>query len=141
MYQLFFLGYIPWSRECCKLMRMYTIMYGKKPLPRTRETRDGWPLPTVETETEVNRDSRSKNERVLPWLVLGSLCQYKQFLPCLGCCSQPSTKYIFPHSTLHYISVQLLPSPSTQYTILYFSSIVAIAQQAGQASRAVSPVS
>ncbi len=32
-----------------------------------RETREGWPLLTV--ETEVNGDSKSTNERGLPWLV------------------------------------------------------------------------
>jgi hypothetical protein len=32
-----------------------------------RETREGWPLLTV--ETEVNGDSKSANEKGLPWLV------------------------------------------------------------------------
>ncbi len=32
-----------------------------------RETREGWPLLTV--ETEVNGDSKSANEKDLPWLV------------------------------------------------------------------------
>jgi hypothetical protein len=34
---------------------------------RSKETKEGWPLLTV--ETEVDRDSNSTNERVLPWLV------------------------------------------------------------------------
>ncbi len=50
----------------------------------TRETREGWPLLTV--ETEANRDSKSTNERG-PSLFgsLGSSCRYKRFLSCLGC--------------------------------------------------------
>jgi hypothetical protein len=36
---------------------------------------------------------------------LGSSCGYNRFLSCLGCSSQPSTKYYFPHRTLfHFIS-------------------------------------
>jgi hypothetical protein len=60
----------------------------------TRETREGRPLLTV--ETEANGDSRSTYERN-PSLVgsLGSLCQYKRFLFCLGFSSQSSTKYCF----------------------------------------------
>jgi hypothetical protein len=49
----------------------------------------------------VNGDSKSTTERD-PSLV-GSLD--KRFLSCLGCSSQPSTKYYFPHRTLfHFIS-------------------------------------
>ncbi len=49
-----------------------------------RDYREGWPLLTV--ETEANGDSRSTYERG-PSLVglLGSWCQYKRFLSCLGC--------------------------------------------------------
>jgi hypothetical protein len=56
----------------------------------TRETRQGRPLFTV--ETEANGDSRSTYERN-PSLVgsLGSLCRYKRFLSCLGFSSRPST--------------------------------------------------
>ncbi len=59
-----------------------------------RETVEGWPLLTV--ETEANGDLWSKNERS-PSLVgsLGSLYRYWRFLSCLGCYSQPSTKYFF----------------------------------------------
>ncbi len=37
------------------------------PLIKTRETREGWPLLTL--ETEVKGYSKSTNDRVLPWLV------------------------------------------------------------------------
>ena len=52
-------------------------------------------------ETEANGDSRSTNERS-PSLVgsLGSSCQYKIFLSCLGCSSRPSVKYFGPHGAL-----------------------------------------
>jgi hypothetical protein len=62
----------------------------------TRETTEVWPLLTV--ETEVNGDSRSTNLRG-PSMVgsLGSLCRYKRFLYCLGCC-------IF-FLALHYLSL------------------------------------
>ncbi len=68
-------------------------------LVKPRETTEGWPLLTV--ETEVNGDSKSKNESG-PFFVgsLGSSCRYKRFLSCLGCSSQLSTKYFFPHRTL-----------------------------------------
>ncbi len=36
-----------------------------------RETREGWPLLTV--ETEMNGDSKSTMKGDLPWLVVGSL--------------------------------------------------------------------
>jgi hypothetical protein len=55
-----------------------------------RETREGWPLLTV--ETEVIGDSKSTNERGPPWLVRWS---------CLAAPVGPRTKYIFfPHRTL-----------------------------------------
>jgi hypothetical protein len=46
----------------------------------TRETREGWPLLTV--ETEVNGDSQSTNERGIPWLV-GWACRtlFRFFCP------------------------------------------------------------
>jgi hypothetical protein len=64
-----------------------------------RKTKEGWPLLTV--ETEVNGDSKSINERV-PSLLgsLGLSEQYKRFFVCLGCSSQPCTKYLFPQCTL-----------------------------------------
>jgi hypothetical protein len=71
-----------------------------------RETRE-WPLLTV--ETEVNRDSKSTNERG-PFFVgsLGLPCQYKRILFCLGCSGRPSTKS-FPHHTP--FQVRCPPSP------------------------------
>jgi hypothetical protein len=77
-----------------------------------RETREGWPLLTV--ETQVNGGSKRTNERV-PFLVdsLGLSCRYKIFMFCLGCSSRPSRKYFF-------------------LTIHYFSYFVPITQQAGQ---------
>ncbi len=64
-----------------------------------RDTREGWPLLT--DETEKNADSKSTNERG-PSLVglLGLSCQYKRFWFCLGCSSWPSIKYLFPPRTL-----------------------------------------
>ncbi len=53
-------------------------------------------------ETEVNENSKSTNEMILPWLV-GSLvlsCRYKRFLFNLGSSSRHSSKYFFPHHTL-----------------------------------------
>jgi hypothetical protein len=82
----------------------------------TRETREGWPLLTV--ETVVNGDSKSTSGWG-PSLVgsLGMSCRYKRFLFCLGFSSQPSTKYIF-FLTAHYFNAFYVP----------------IAQQAGQAA-------
>jgi hypothetical protein len=53
----------------------------------TKETRDGWAMPTV--KTEANGDSRSTYERG-PYLVgsLGSLCRNKRCLYFLGCSSR-----------------------------------------------------
>ncbi len=78
--------------------------------PQRDYSREGWPLLTVETEVNVN--SKSTNERG-PSLVclLDSSCRYKRFLLSLDCSSQPSTKYLFPHCTLH-ISIPLSQSPS-----------------------------
>jgi hypothetical protein len=74
-----------------------------------RETREGWPLLTF--ETEVNGGSKSTNERG-PSLIgsLGVSCWYQRFLFCLGCSSQPSTKYFF--SSLYTISIHFSPLPS-----------------------------
>jgi hypothetical protein len=73
---------------------------------KARETREGWPLLTV--ETEVNWDSRNTTERG-PSMV-GSLGM--RFLFCLGCFSRPNTKYF-------------------SLTVHYFNSFVSIAQQVG----------
>ncbi len=61
-------------------------------------------------ETEANGDSWRTYERGQrgrgPSLFgsLGSSCRYNRFLSCLGCSSQPSATYYFPHRTLfHFI--------------------------------------
>ncbi len=74
---------------------------------RPKETREGWPLLTV--ETEVNGDSWSIYERG-PSLVgsLGLSFRYKRFLFCLGSSSRPSTKHIFPHRKLFQFFVPIL---------------------------------
>ncbi len=64
----------------------------------TRETREEWPLLTV--ETEVNGDSKRTMKAALSHDSLGLLCRYKRFLFSLGCCSRPNTKLYFPHRTL-----------------------------------------
>jgi hypothetical protein len=49
-----FFGCIPWSRDCCKLMRVYTIMHvWKKAATWTRETREGWPTALVAIASPV----------------------------------------------------------------------------------------
>ncbi len=70
-------------------------------------------------ETEVNRDSKSTNERG-PSLVgsLGVWCRYTRFLVCLGCSSQPSP-----------VRVQIF-----FLTVCFFDSFVPTAQQAGLAA-------
>jgi hypothetical protein len=63
-------------------------------------------------ETEVNGDSKSKNERG-PSLVgsLGSSYQYKGILSYLGC-SMVSPEEIIFFLTLHYFNLCVTPSPS-----------------------------
>ncbi len=79
-----------------------------------RETREGWPLLTVETEVNGG-DAKSTNERCSPLVSsLGLSCRYKSFLICLGCSCRPSTKYFF-------------------LNVHYFNSLVPITQQAGEA--------
>ncbi len=80
-----------------------------------RETRKGWPLLTVETET--NGDSKSTNERS-PSLIgsLGSSCQYERFFFCSVLAALVAQYKIYFYPTVHY-----------------FNSFVLIAQQAGPA--------
>ncbi len=53
-----------------------------------RETREGWALLTV--ETEVNRDTKSTNERSLSLVaLLGLSCRYNRFLYCLAALISP----------------------------------------------------
>jgi len=83
---------------------------GTKRKVLARETREGWPLLTV--ETEVNGASKSTNERG-PSLAgsLGLLCRYKRFVFCLGCSSRPSTKYFFfPNYALFNSFVPIAPA-------------------------------
>jgi len=78
---------------------------------RGRETREGWPLQTV---NEVNADSWSANKRD-PSLVgsLGLSCRFKRFLFCLCCLVGPVQNIFF-------------------LAIHYFSSFFPIAQEARQ---------
>jgi hypothetical protein len=62
---------------------------------RGRETKERWPLLTV--ETEVNGDSKGTNERG-PFLVGSLNClvmQVQEILSCLGCSRRLSTRYKF----------------------------------------------
>jgi hypothetical protein len=96
------------------------------PSQQTRENREGWPLLTLETET--NGNTKSTNERV-PSLVgsLGSSYnRYKSLLSCLGFSSWPSTKYFFPCHTLFQLNLSASPSKlgrqsyvSLQQTVLH----------------------
>ncbi len=80
----------------------------------TIETREGWPLLTV--ETEVNADSRSTNEKA-PILVLRACgAGARDFCPALAALVGPVKNTFFLTVKLHY-----------------FISFVHIAQQAGQA--------
>ena len=78
----------------------------------SRETREGWPLLTV--ETEVNGDSK-RTKRVLPWLVFWD-------------CRAGKQDFVLPWTLVG--PVQNIFS----LTVHYFNSIVAIAQQARQAA-------
>ncbi len=75
----------------------------------TRETREVWPLLTV--ETEANGDKKSKNEKG-PWLVCWD--RTIDFGPALAALAGPVQYIVF-------------------LTVHYFNSFVLIAQQAGQA--------
>ncbi len=86
----FWITLCPGTRNLCKT--------GKE---LTRETREGWPLLTV--KTEVNGDSKSTIKRgssLVGFVGLSCQCQYKRFLVCLGCSSQPGKTYFFPHRKL-----------------------------------------
>ncbi len=67
-----------------------------------RETKEGWPLLTL--ETKVNGSSKRTNERG-PSLVrsLGLSCRHKRFLFCLGCSSRPSRKYFLCTGDPYYV--------------------------------------
>jgi hypothetical protein len=90
---------------------MYTILHKilEYCIAKFRETREEWPLLTV--ENKVNGDSKRTNERG-PFLVgsLGLSCRYKRFLFCLDCSSRPQYKILF--SSPYTISKPLSPQPS-----------------------------
>ncbi len=72
-------------------------------MARTRETREGWPLLTVETDT--NGDCQSTNESGPSQIgLLGSSYRYDRFLSCLGCTNQANTKYYLPHRIFFHFS-------------------------------------
>ncbi len=91
-----------WQNHCTLLCKWHIVA--------VKETREGWPLLTV--ETEVNGDSESANESG-PSLVgsLVSFCQYKILLPCLGCSGKPTTNNFF--LTVHYFSLCVPFRPAT----------------------------
>ncbi len=94
------------TRTCClQLLRSWRW---------TRETSEGWPLLTF--ETEVNGDSKSANEKG-PALVgsLGLSCCTRDFCPALSALVGP------------------VPSKYSFLTERYFNAIVPIAQQTRQA--------
>ncbi len=67
----------------------------------TRETREGWPLMTVETEANGDSWKYIWKRSFFGWFVGFFVpVQYCRFLSCLGCSSKPSTKYYFTHCTL-----------------------------------------
>ena len=67
-----------------------------------RETREGWPLLTV--ETEVNGDSKSSNERGgLPWLVCWTcVAGTRDFCSALAALGSPVQNIFF--LTVHYFN-------------------------------------
>jgi hypothetical protein len=71
---MIFPTYLDLQSLCCLKFFFVSSIYKKKPHKYisllnypTRETIEGWPMLTV--ETEVNGDSKSTNERVLGWFV------------------------------------------------------------------------
>jgi hypothetical protein len=105
---------VPWkeTEECC-IKDVLTLLYKSSDFKFSkiegRETREGWPLLTVETdETETIGDSWSTYDRG-PSLC-GSSCRYNGILSCLGCTSQPRTKYYFSHRTLFHFLSPLTPT-------------------------------
>jgi hypothetical protein len=64
-----------------------------------RETREGWPLQTV--ETEVNGGSKRTNEKGPSWLVRACRASTRDFCSVLAA----RTKVVFPHHSLfHYFN-------------------------------------
>jgi hypothetical protein len=71
-------------------MESLSLIFVEQEKQVTRDTREGWPLLTV--EIEANGDSKSTNDRG-PSLVgsLDLLCPVQEILSRLGCSSQPRT--------------------------------------------------
>jgi hypothetical protein len=89
--------------------KKHGLLYFFRLYVNTRETREVWPLLTV--ETEVNEESKSTNERG-PFLVgelLGLVVQVQDIFFCLGC------SIVVPvqnnSSSPYTISIPMSPSP------------------------------
>ncbi len=80
----------------------------------SRETREGWPLPTV--ETQVNGDSESTNESNPPRLVRWARCAGSRYF------SSALAVLVGPVQNIFFLCVH------------YFNSFDHIALQAGQAA-------
>ncbi len=81
--------------------------------PPTRDTREGWPLLSADCWKwgEWRLKEYKWKGSFLGLVSLGSSCQYKRLLSCLGCSGQPSAKHFF--LTVHYrISSYVSPSLS-----------------------------
>ncbi len=90
-------GYFHVLGTGCSLVLQKDLEYWT--IGETRETREGWPMLTV--ETEVNGDSKSTKKKVLPWTVRWVCCAgTRDFCPALACSGQPSTNNFFPRCTL-----------------------------------------
>jgi hypothetical protein len=87
------------------------LWYSEQSTNITRETREGWPLLTV--ETEVNGDYKLEGS-FIGWFG-GLVVPLQEFVFCLGCSSRPVQNFFF------------LP-------IQYFNFFVSIDQQARQAA-------
>jgi hypothetical protein len=110
-----------WTVKC--LVDVYLncgIMYLFSRTFPTRETREGWPLLTI--ESEANGDLWSANERG-PSLAgrLGSSCWYKRFYPALAALVS-TVKNIFPQRTLFHLMCPL-GRQSCQVTCLKVFSV------------------
>ncbi len=73
------------------------------------ETREGWPLLTVETEVNWGHKEYKWQGSFFGWF-FWLIVRYKRFLFCLGCACRLNTKYFFPHRTLFQFLLSLLPS-------------------------------
>ncbi len=92
-----------WSRKSTNLNFIFVLIVVAQQIycmnnyvTLSRETRDGWPLPTV--ETEANEDSKNTNERGPP--LVGSLGSSCDFCPALVAPVGPVQNIFF--LTVHY---------------------------------------